>query len=303
MKNETQLSWLEDGMLTLNKCEIFLEVSMWIAAVSLVINLVNIIVITPTKLRKRLSYKLMLNLSISDAILDLVIVIYVGTLKAGLTWSLTGFYIITCIFQISGLVSLWTLIMLSFELFIRIIYPLKYYRLTKMTSFRGIIFYVWIISVIPYISLDMTVAAFSVSTNETVFHRAINDSFSPNCINSVCAILGVVLLLGLYAKIFRDIFLFTDRLQRLRTSLKRSAITICLVILAYVICFLPLWMYNFIEIIVGANLYINDMGFTIGCLSYILYATNTFLDPVIYVFRIPIIRNVYLQLWQRFFDR
>ena len=299
MKNDTQRTLLHSSMLTLNRCNTFLEISLWISTISLVINVVNIIVILPSKLRTRLSYRLVINLSVSDAIMDLMMIIYVSTVKAGVIWSLTSYYIVSCIFQIGGLVSLLTLIVLSFELFVRMMYPLKYFQLTKMTSFRGIIIYIWIISVIPYIAVDMAVAAFTVSNNETVFHRAISDDFRPKCINSVCAVIGLFALLALYALIFRDIFQFTERLHSIRISLKKSAVTICLVILAYFICFLPLWMYNFIQLIVGADLSTDDTAFTIECLSYVLYALNTFFDPVIYSFRLPIIRNIYIKLWQK----
>ena len=303
MKNDTQSTWLKTSMLTLNQCNTFLEISLWIATISLVINVLNVLVILPSKLRTRLSYRLIINLSVSDAILDLTMIIYVSSVKAGVIWSLTGFYSITCIFQIGGLVSLWTLIVLSFELFVRMMYPLKYFQLTKMTSFRGTIFYIWIVSIIPYFTFDMTVAAFTMSNNETVFHRAISDDFRPNCINSICAVIGLVVLLALYAQIFRDIFSFTERLQGIRISLKKSAVTICLVILVYFICFLPLWMYNFVQLIVGTDLSIDDTAFTIECLSYVLYALNTFFDPVIYAFRLPIIRNIYFKLWQKIVKR
>ena len=299
MNNETQHVWLQTSMLTLNQCNSFLEISLWIAAVSLIINSVNIFVLVPSKLRKRLSYRLVINLSVSDAILDLVTVIYVSTLKAGVLWSLTGFYIITCIFQIGGLVSLWTLVLLSFELFIRMMYPLKYFQLTKMSSLRGIILYIWIISVVPYFTIDMAAAAFTRTSNETLFNRAVTDDFRPNCINSVCAIIGLVLLLALYTHIFRDIFLFKDRLKHVRISIKKSAVTIFLVILVYFICFLPLWVYNFIQLIVGIDLSSSNTAFTIECLSYVLYALNTLFDPLIYAFRIPIIRNIYKQLWKK----
>ena len=303
MKNDTQRTWLKTSMLTLNQCNTFLEISLWIATISLVINVLNVLVILPSKLRTRLSYRLVINLSVSDAILDLTMIIYVSSVKTGVIWSLTGFYCITCIFQIGGLVSLWTLIVLSFELFVRMMYPLKYFQLTKMTSFRGIIFYIWIISIIPYFTVDITVAAFTMASNETVFQRAISDDFRPNCINSVCAVIGLVVLLALYAQIFRDIFSFTERLQSIRISLKKSAVTICLVILVYFICFLPLWMYNFIQMIVGTDLSFNDTAFTIECLSYVLYALNTFFDPVIYSLRLPIIRNIYFKLWPKIFKR
>ena len=304
MDNVSRHIWLETTILTLNKCDTFLETASWIAAVGLVINMVNILVITPTKLRKRLSYRLVINLSVSDAILDLVIVIYVRTLNAGIIWSMTEFYVIFCIYQICGLVSLWTLISMSLELFVRMMYPLKYIKLTKMKTLRGIILFIWIISVIPFIIVDMAVAVFTASSNETVFHRAVADDFNPNCINSVCAVLGLFALLILYALIFRDIFLFKERLRSIRISLKKSAITICFVILAYFICFLPMWMYNFIQMIFGTHLaIINDTAFTIECLTDVLYALNTLFDPLIYAFRIPIIRNMYAKLWKKLKSR
>ena len=94
---------------------------------------------------------------------------YVSTLKAGMIWSQAGFYFITCIFQISGLVSLWTLIVLSLELFIRIMFSLKYFTLSKVTTFRGILFYIWLISVSPYITIELAVAAYTMSANKSLF--------------------------------------------------------------------------------------------------------------------------------------
>ena len=297
MKNGTQRTWIKTSMITINQCNSFLEISLWIAAVSVIINVLNIIVILPTKLRSRLSYRLTINLSVSDTILDLAMITYVSTLKAGVIWSQTGFYIITCVFQISGLVSLWTLIVLSFELFIRMMYPLKYFILTKVTAFRGIIFHIWIISFFPYITIDLAVAAFTKSVNESLFHKAVTDDFRPSCINSVCAILGLIILLGLYARIFRDIYFLKERLHSISISMKKSAVTIFLVILAYFACYLPHWMYHFMQIILDADLSYYETAFTIECLSYVLYALNTFFDPVIYSFRIPVIRKIYFQLW------
>ena len=300
MENGSRHIWLETTILTLNKCDTFLETASWVAAIAFVINMVNILVITPTKLRKRLSYRLVINLSVSDAILDLVLVIYVRTLNAGMAWTLTNFHIILCIYQICGLISLWTLICMSLELFLRMMYPLKYIRLAQMKLFRGIILFIWIISVIPFIMIDMAVAVFTASSNETIFHRAVADDFSPSCINSVCAVSGLLVLLTLYALIFRDIFLFKERLRTIRISLKKSAVTISFVILTYFLCFLPMWVFTFIQMIVGTHLaMINDTALTIECLCDILYALNTLFDPVIYAFRIPIIRSTYAMLWKK----
>ena len=149
----------------------------------------------------------------------------------------------------------------------------------------------------PYITIDLAVAAFTKSANESLCNKAVTDDFRPSCINSVCAILGLIILLGLYARIFRDIYFLKERLHNISISMKKSAVTIFLVILAYFACYLPHWMYNFMQIILDADLSYYETAFTIECLSYVLYALNTFFDPVIYSFRIPVIRKIYFQLW------
>lgn len=276
-------------------CDIFLDVSLWIALIAFIINMLNIIAILPSNLCSKMCYRLVVNLSVSDALLDLVMIVYLGTYKAGLIWSSVSFYVIEAVFDMYSLVSLWTLLAMSFDLFMLMIHPLKYSLLIDITAYRGIIVFIWIISTVPYISLDILIAACSKSSTISLVDAVVSDHFRSNCINSFCALLGFLIILALYITIFRNIYSLKKRLQTDRVSMKKSAVTICLVVLAYFVCYMPLWMFVFVEIIVDTDLSEDARGFILECLAYLLHVVNTLCDPVIYAFRIPVIRSVYLQ--------
>ena len=285
--NTTGASFKEDI------CDIFLDVSLWIAVISFVINMFNIIAILPSNLCSKMCYRLVVNLSLSDALLDLVMIVYFGTKKAGIIWSTVSFYAIGAVFDICSLVSLWTLIAMSFDLFMLMIHPLKYSMLIDVTAFRAIIVFIWIISTVPYISLDIVIAACRKTPNISLVDAVVSDNYRSSCINSFCALLGFIIILILYITIFRDIYSLKKRLKTESVSMRKSAMTISLVVLAYFVCYMPLWMFVFVEIIVDTDLSDDARGFILECLAYLLHVVNTLCDPVIYAFRIPIIRAVY----------
>lgn len=298
MKNGTSsvsMNNKTDSYVIESLCDVFLEVSLWTAFIAFIINLFNIIIILKSKLCSKLSYILVVNLSISDALLDLVMIVYVGTTKVGVYWSFESFYIIGCVFDICSLATLLALTAMSFDLFMLMIHPLKYTLLIDVTGFRALVVYIWLLSIIPYILLDIVVAAYDKWAYASLVDAVVNDNFRSNCINSVCTLLGFIIMLLLYSKIFRDIYSLKKRLRTDNISMKKSAVTISLVVLVYFVCYMPLWLYLLIKRQFATDLSAQSGGFAYGCLGYLLQVLNTLCDPVIYALRISNIRAAYYQ--------
>ena len=131
--------------------------TLFFAAISFFLNILTIVVIVSSDLCCKFSYVLLVNLSIADALTSVSTStnIVIRFLPVSYVGNLQLFYVFTstfCLFNISSVPSLLTIVLITFELFFMVKYPLQHIRLFKqmrVRSIRCIIIFVWVISTLP----------------------------------------------------------------------------------------------------------------------------------------------------------
>ena len=121
-------------------------------------------------------------------------------------------------------------------------------------------------------------------------------------INFSLAVICLLIIIGLNLKTLRSVYKLLKRSPQEGQSLEKSAITILAIVVTYVLFYLPTWIVGILfvlhfrfQVLVLQSLTISQRSFVIAIFSQ-LKILNSLSDPLIYAFRISVIRKHYTKL-------
>ena len=264
-----------------------------LASIGFVCNVLNILAIVFAKLHVRTTYILVISLSISDGLIDLgwiftSIHVFLRHLTLNQYYSFAAFsqtvYILGC------MTCAWTLVLISVDLFLLTVLPLKYTFLQKLCLV--LLLLTWIISFIIGPGMKTLLGVLNSEEHESFLVSYVFCCkflyWAQICVSVVC----FFLLIFLNIMIYRAIRGLRARSKHQRINLKKSAVVLCLVVTTYFVLYVPHWLTTTL------NVYWNITNTTVLYLDLMLqlfHILNTIADPFIYAFRIGAIRGMYMQ--------
>lgn len=210
------------------------------AAMSVIMNIFTIFVVVSSNLCCKFSYVLTANLSFSDALLAVSIStehIFMFYLREQYrSFILFSMYL----FNISSVASLLTIILMTFELFFMVKYPLKHLRLFKQMCDRTIRYITAAVWVTAILSTCIHITAVLV---RQIPVAAIAQVFLMYRLTiTIVAIVGFITILFLYIAVLKVLYTSNVGNHREKRSMKKVAITICLIVCVYFLFYLPYWI-------------------------------------------------------------
>ena len=268
---------------------VFIIFILVLAVTALIINILNICAIITSKLNVLLTFKFIIILSLCDAYIDIIAIIGFTCDVCKCDSSLWNSLDIA--FNFGSASSLFSLMLISFDLFLKIVFPMQY---TAFASRYGNGFIVIMI----------------MNTNMASFVPLLISGITlQTCVVIVLSCLGFLVILTLNLMVCHAIYRLNETTIAERFSIRKSAITIFLVVSTYFSLYFSFWIVNAFHLLgFYEKFYISFKHpdfVLIKLISNLLLIINTLCDPVIYGFRISDIRKVYktklaeLHRWKR----
>ena len=263
--------------------------------ISFVANILIIYTILSGQLCSKLAYVLIVNLCICDAFLALVSSLFtIGMIilqERIIEIPVIQLFIIILDYAVSVIcvASLMTVLMMAFELFFMVKYPLKYLILNEL-HFKIVLISIWTIAVAP-VFVDIAITLFD---GERTFGRflVLDDYHAPTYLIVVLAVLVFVAIVGFYTSVIREIYKSNAAKLRETRRIRKSAVTICLVVFTFFLLYLPLWIAIIVEVVFNKlQIEVPKYFTSLRLLLYLFLVINTFCDALIYAFRIRVIRQ------------
>ena len=264
-----------------------------VSFISVTLNTFNIYVIVSSRLYQQLSYALVLNLSFCDAFVAFYISVYSIVVDIEPDWleimPLT--VIFDYLFGILSLATLLTVLSMTCDLFYMVKRPLQHRRRFKDSQkYKFVIACIWILASGPAILLDYIVPLFNTERTVPYLEEATSDLYEPYWFSLAAAIICFFTMVILYSIIIVEIYK-SHKLNQ-RGKMRKSAVTVCLIVLTYFLLYLPYWItvaaWVLDSIVPNTETELFDQ---IYLLTFLLTFINTACDPLIYAFRIKKIRQ------------
>ena len=157
-------------------------------------------------------------------------------------------------------------------------------------KYKTVIADIWILAIVPAILLDFVIPLFHADRTVSYVEDATTDLYEPYWVSLVAAIICLFTMIILYSIIIKEIY--KSHKMNYRGKMRKSAVTVCLIVLTYFLLYLPYW------IVIGAwvleSIVPNtesDLFDQFYLMTFLLQIINTVCDPLIYAFRIIKIRQ------------
>ena len=265
-----------------------------ITAISIIMNMLTIFVVVSSGLCRKFSYILIANLSLSDALLAFSIftrsIIFLVPINNPWFHLFDLLRILEYLFNISSIGSLLTIVLMAFELFFMVRYPLKHIRLFKQMSIKTIIFilaFVWVTAFLPTCVYITVISVGLISSYKDIPFQTYGLSIN------IVALFGFLAILFLYITVLKVLYTNNVRTHQEIRSMKKAAITVCLIVCMYFLFYLPYWISTAIWYSDSSNLPWDYNFVIIYSMLCMFLAINTACDPIIYALRIPKIRECF----------
>ena len=261
--------------------------------ISVIVNIFNIYVIVSSRLCRQLSYALILNLSFSDAFVAFSISVYfiVTDIKPEWIDIMWLSVVMDYIYTILSLATLLTVFCMTCDLFYMIKWPLKHRRHFKDgQKLKIIIACIWILAIVPAILLDFVIPLFHADKTVSYVEEATTDLYEPYWVSLFAAIICLFTMIILYCIIIKEIY--KSHKMNYRGKMRKSAVTVCLIVLTYFLLYLPYWItigaWVLDSLVPNTESELFDLFYL---MTFLLQIINTACDPLIYAFRITKIRQ------------
>ena len=265
------------------------------ALISIIVNTFNIFVIVSSRLCKQLSYALIINLSICDALVAFSLPTYFIVLDFKPEWLEVMWLtvIMDYLFTVLSLATLLTVLSMTCELFYMVRYPLKHLRHFKDgQKYKVVIASIWVLATVPAILLDFIIPLFHSERTVSYIEEVTTDIYEPYWFSVVVAILCLFTMIFLYFIIIKDIYKSHKLNQRGSRNMRKSAVTVCLIVFTYFLLYLPYWITVGVWVLDSIVITIySELFDQFYLMTFLLQIINTACDPMVYAFRIKKIRQ------------
>ena len=272
------------------------------ACVALIFNLSNIFIIIISKLYRKTTYKFFISQALSNALIALCLSMgYISAKYLSGDTKLILDIIVYNIYQIGSMACVLTYTAISADLFFQIILPFKYRSMAL--TFKVVLSSIWFIPVILTESIQVGITLHNKASNETflVTYVRLQDN-TLGYFNTGLAFVCLAVIICLNVAVLKTVYHSLKSNPREGKSSKKSTITIVAMVTTYIIFYLPNWILGIIfifhyksQILILASLTMYQRRFLISLLSN-LKILNTVSDPLIYVLRINVIREIYKKI-------
>ncbi|KAL6471833.1 hypothetical protein MHYP_G00204830 [Metynnis hypsauchen] len=223
--------------------------------------------------------------------------------------SFHGCLFISCVVIVLTQASVYSLLAIAVDRYLRVYIPLKYKGLVKRTHSWAIVAVCWMIAAvlgfIPMFGWN-NYNKLQPSNSTTIvcqFLTVIPMSYLVNFIFLSCLLPPMMIMTVLYG------FIFCTISQQLRGGViraskagayyvkeKKLASSLAFVLALFAACWLPIHIMNAIVFYSQSNL-VPQIAFYVGIL---LSHANSAVNPVVYAFKIPKIKRAYKMAWRKF---
>ena len=291
--------YLEDGDVWLAVAKRLETTEICVSFVAIVFNLSNVFAIIASKLHHKTTYRLLISLALADAILALTY--FVCKTSCSLDTYTALEMAVNNIYHVASMACAFTYAIISVSLFAQIILPFKYRSMKG--CFKVVLIVIWIVPVVVVESIQIGGTLFHMREGETFLdtYFRLRDS-TLFYINLGLTLICFILITGLNLAVLRSIYSLMKRSPSEGRSARKSAIVILAIEATYVIFYTPRWVHGLV-VILHYNfgiLILNSLSVTQGhfitAVVSLFKMLNALADPLIYVFRIPEIRQTYKNL-------
>ncbi|XP_017538541.1 adenosine receptor A1-like [Pygocentrus nattereri] len=249
------------------------------------------------------------SLAVADFLVGALAVPLAVLVDGWVEMSFQGCLFISCVVIVLTQASVYSLLAIAVDRYLRVYIPLKYKGLAKRTHSWAIVAVCWMIaSVLGFIPMFgwNNYNHLQPSNSTTIvcqFLTVIPMSYLVNFIFLSCLLPPMIIMTVLYG------FIFCTISQQLRGGVirasksgayyvkeKKLASSLALVLALFAACWLPIHIMNTMEFYNQSSL-VPHIAFYVGIL---LSHANSAVNPVVYAFKIPKIKRAYKMAWRKF---
>ena len=203
----------------------------------------------------------------------------------------------------SLLATLFNLLALGVDHYIAIVKPLHYNRIMSRFRTNFIIIIIWIsssmVASLPFVAQLFEYAAENAFGNFCFFVAFISNLADLYKICYYFIMPEFLILTFLYVKVFLEYRKFEARRQTLQLDdmhNKKAIITTLLIIGSFFLFWMPQFLYTIINSINYTRVYFRIKG---NLITFVLVLLNALCDPIIYGFRLPVVREGYRIMFRK----
>ncbi|KAG9276926.1 adenosine receptor A3-like [Astyanax mexicanus] len=253
------------------------------------------------------------SLAVADFLVGFVAIPLAMLLDIEVKASFHGCLFMCCVLLMLPITSIVLLLAIAVDRFLLVRIPLRYSSTVTAKRAWIVIALCWIISAVwgfmPMFGLNNQNSLDSTAQNNTNsanfqcgFLIVIPITFLVNIIFFTCLLPPLVIMTGLY------LYIFLTTRKRLRAHIGETTTTgtdyqkehklvtsLALVLVLFAVCWLPLFLMNTAQLY-GNNITVPPTLIDIGVL---LSHFNSAVNPIVYAFRIPKIKETCIKMWRR----
>ncbi|XP_036425505.1 adenosine receptor A1-like [Colossoma macropomum] len=282
---------------------VFLTLEMIIAVACCLGNVLVIRAVWTCGALSQPTFCFIVSLAVADFLVGSVVIPMAVLVDIGMNISFYGCLFMCCVIIMLEVASVALLLAIAVDRFLRVRIPLTYKSTVSIKRSWIVVALCWVtaalLSFIPMFGWHNPLGA---DSNECRFFKVISYSYLVYFIFFSLYLPPLALMTGLYCYIF----LTTRRQLRANIGVAtnsstyyqkehRLAASLVLVLVLFVVCWLPLFLMVTVRLY-GPHIEVPSVAVDIGAL---LSHTNSAVNPIVYAFKIPKIKEACRKLWRR----
>ena len=278
--------------------------------VSLIANFISLIAIMKVRGSLSANLRLIISLCIGDMLISVSILFHIGHSELSMMLGFSRNPADTCLLvcgrslrMMSHVIALLNLVGLALDHYFAILRPLDHRTLLSHGRANAMIICFWVIAVLLGFS-DFYIPSRKYSYCEATpnfCQSVLCNTFTSEYIVFALAILAFILMSGLYTRIYIEIHHYQTFHQQHRQNIRRNRrglVTTFLIVITFLLCWLPYSLFEVIILISMAtnpqnNMYYFKLTAKIDTYLYDVLLLNTLCDPIIYAMRMREVQHGY----------